>query len=160
MYTRFIAPLCCAAAVAFACGPRPHASANAFPVPASRAEVAHVRADGDEGSIAPTLSVRVGDGVALALHVTNSTGKQTEINFPNGHMYEFRVVDAGGREVWRWGKGRLFTQSLQNRLLSDGETMTFNARWAGSGAHGAFVAVATLLSDNHPMEARAEFTLP
>ena len=39
MYTRFIAPLCCAAAVAFACGPRSHSSAVAFAVPVKKRTV-------------------------------------------------------------------------------------------------------------------------
>jgi len=156
MYTRFIAPLCCAAAVAFACGPRSHSSANAFTVPVKKRAVTVA----DKPTVTSTLKVRVEKGVALSLQVTNASGKRTEINFPNGQMYDFLVVDSTGREVWRWSEGRLFTQSLQNRLLDAGETLTFEERWAAPESHGEFTAVATLKSDDHPMEVRANFMLP
>ena len=161
MYTRFIAPLCCAAAVAFACAPRVHSSANASPVPTP-----HFTGDADGPVVTSTLDVRVDDGddgvdgVELALRVTNAGRKRTEINFPNGQMYDFRVVDSAGREVWRWSEGRLFTQSLQNRLLDAGETLSFEERWDAAESHGRFTAVATLNSDNHPIETRANFVLP
>jgi Intracellular proteinase inhibitor len=160
MFTRFVAPLCCAAAVAFACGPRPHSAANAFPVPAKRPDVQRTGVGQDTARITQALSVRLDDGVRLALQVTNNGGKQTEINFPSGQMYDFRVLDVAGREVWRWSDGRMFTQSLQNRLLSDGESMTFKAHWEDERAHGTYTAVATLMSTDHPMESRAQFTLP
>jgi hypothetical protein len=159
MYNRFIAPLCCIAAVAFACGPRPSSVLSASttadaPVPAAP------RTDATREPLASSLSVRVQDGVALALRVTNSSEKQLEINFPGGQTYEFRVVDAKGRELWRWSEGRMFTQSLQNRLLGAGETLTFEEQWKAHDAHGKFVAIATMLSDNHPVETRVEFVLP
>jgi hypothetical protein len=156
MYTRFIAPLCCAAAVAFACGPRSPSSAIAFAVPVKKRAV--TVADGP--TVTSTLKVRVEKSVALSLQVTNASGKRTEINFPNGQMYDFRVVDSTGREVWRWSEGRLFTQSLQNRLLDAGETLTFEERWVAPESHGEFTAVATLMSDNHPIEVRANFVVP
>jgi len=156
MYTRFIAPLCCAAAVAFACGPRSHSSAVAFAVPVKKRTVTVP----DGPTVTSTLRVRVEKGVALSLQVTNSGAKRTEINFPNGQMYDFLVLDSTGREVWRWSEGRLFTQSLQNRLLDAGETLTFEERWAAAESHGEFTAVATLKSDNHPLEVRANFVLP
>ena len=159
MYNRFIAPLCCIAAVAFACGPRPSSVLSASTTADVPAPPAPKTAAARE-PLASSLSVRVQDGVALALRVTNSSDKQLEINFPGGQTYEFRVVDAGGRELWRWSEGRMFTQSLQNRLLGAGETLTFEEQWKAPVAHGKFVAIATLLSDNHPVETRVEFVLP
>ena len=159
MYTRFIAPLCCAAAIAFACGPRSQASADAFaarPGPFAGAGHAGARA----GTVSSMLSVRVEGGVQLELHVMNKGVKRTEVNFPSGQMYDFFVLDSAGKEVWRWSTGRLFTQSLQNRLLDAGETLTFEEEWDAAGAHGPHTAVATLTSENFPMERRVPFVLP
>ena len=159
MYNRFIAPLCCIAAIAFACGPRPSsvlsASTTADAPPPAKPQTASAREP-----LASSLSVRVQDGVALALRVTNSSEKQLEINFPGGQTYEFRVVDAAGREVWRWSDGRMFTQSLRNRLLGAGETLTFEEQWKAPAAHGKLTAIATMLSDNHPVETRVDFVIP
>jgi hypothetical protein len=157
MYNRFIAPLCCIAAIAFACGPRPGASASASTtLPESRTPAqAPVREP-----LASSLSVRIQDGVALALRITNSTEKQLEINFPAGQTHDFRVVDSTGREVWRWSEGRMFTQSLQNRLLGAGETLTFEEQWSAADVHGTLTAIATLKSSNHPVETRVEFVIP
>jgi hypothetical protein len=156
MYTRLIAPLFCVAAIVFACGPRPHSTADAHPpVPASKG---HKSADAPP--IASSMTVRVSDGVVLALHVTNNTDKQLEINFPSGQTHDFRVLDAAGREVWRWSAGRLFTQALQNKLLAAGETLTYEERWRSPAATGPLTAVATLNSTDHPVETRIEFSLP
>jgi hypothetical protein len=152
MYTRLIAPLFCVAAIVFACGPRPHQTADALPLPAAKKV--------DAPPIASTMTVRVGDAVVLALHVTNNTDKQLEINFPSGQTHDFRVLDRSGREVWRWSAGRLFTQSLQNKLLAAGETLTYEERWKAPDLHGPLVAVATLKSSDHPVETRVEFSLP
>ena len=152
MYSRFIAPLFCIAAIAFACGPRPHSSAAAVLVPAKR----HAA----DTPIASSVTVRVNEGVALALHVTNNTDKQIEINFSNGQTHDFRVVDSTGRVVWRWSEGRMFTQTLQNKLLDAGETLTYEEQWKRPDARGELTAIATLESTNHPVETRVEFTLP
>ena len=157
MYNRFIAPLFCVAAIAFACGPRPGAASAA----ASTALPPRTApAPAEREPLASSLSVRVQDGVALALRITNSTDKQLEINFPAGQTHEFRVVDEQGRELWRWSAGRMFTQSLQNRLLGAGETLTFEEQWSASDAHGKLTAIATLMSSNHPVETRVEFVIP
>ena len=107
-----------------------------------------------------SADVSVRDGVALALHITNTTDRAVEINFPSGATHDFVVVDSTGREVWRWSVGRLFTQAIQNKLLGAHETITFEERWnAPSGTTGQFTLIAQLKSSNHPLEQHVAFTL-
>lgn len=113
-----------------------------------------------DGAVAATLEVRVGREVEFVLHVTNATEKRLELNFPSGQTHDVIVLDAAGREVWRWSEGRLFTQALQNRLLSSGETATYQQRWAPREQTGTFTAIAILASSNHPVELRRGFALP
>jgi hypothetical protein len=69
------------------------------------------------------------------------------------------VYDAAGREVWRWSRGRLFTQVMQNKLLGAGDTVTYAERWKRP-APGTYRVVATLRSENHPISLAARFTVP
>jgi hypothetical protein len=165
MPTQYVVPLLCVAAIVFACAGPHRGSAELAASAASAAQ--HMQrqkgrspAEQQTTPLASSLEVTVEDGVRLALRVTNKTDKQLELNFPSGQIYDFAVVDSAGRELWRWSADRMFTQSLQNRLLDAGETVTYEERWPTSGARGAFVAVATLRSSDHPLESRVEFTLP
>jgi len=98
--------------------------------------------------------------VRFALQVKNVGGKHVELTFPNGQAYDFAVLDASGREVWRWSRGRMFTQGIQNRLLGTGEAMNAGATWPAGKAAGRYTVVATLNSTNFPSEERSDFVLP
>src|SRR5690606_21497429 len=94
MYSRYVVPLLCASALAFACGPRSHRA----DVPASADLVA---ADTTDDGLAASLDVRTGDEVEFALRLTNATDRRVELAFPSGQTHEIVVFDAAGREVWR-----------------------------------------------------------
>lgn len=145
--------LLCAAVLAFACGPRASTGDSAGAVHATRA-----RAATNGPALVSSLDVRVKDGVALQFHVVNAGTKRVEVNFPNGQTHEVVVVDSLGREVFRWSKGRMFTQSLQNKVLHASDTLDYDAVWRDAPA-GKYTAIATLASENFPMEQRAEFVV-
>ena len=153
MNTRLLIPMLCIGAVAFACGPRPHAASEAPAVttPASSSKPG--------APLASSLTVSVDGGVELAFHVTNTTQKSMELQFSSGQTHDFSVVDASGREVWRWSSDRMFTQALQTRMLGPGETLTFSEGWP-EAPKGTYTVVARLTSSNHPVETRTEITVP
>lgn len=112
-------------------------------------------------TIVAKADVSVKNGVELALHITNTANHAIEINFPSGETHDFAVLDSAGREVWRWSNGRMFTQSVRNKLLGAGETLTFEEKWEGAPREaGHYTVVAKLTSSNHPVEQRVEFALP
>jgi hypothetical protein len=151
--------LLCAAVLAFACGPRASTGDSAGAIRTSRA-----RSSAPNGpALVSTLDVVVKNGVvkngvAMDFRVMNAGAKRLEVNFPNGQTHEVVVVDSLGREVFRWSKGRMFTQSLQNRVLHSSETLDYDAVWQHAPA-GKYTAIATLASENFPMERRAEFVV-
>src|SRR5206468_12135212 len=100
------------------------------------------------------------DGVRFLLVLTNETRKHVELAFPNGQTHEFVVVDSTGREIWRWSSTRLFTQAVQNKLLSSGETMRVSEQWPRPVQHGKYTVIASLNSTNFPVQQRADFALP
>lgn len=119
----------------------------------------HTRTDG--APLASRLEVNIEHGtVHFDLHVKNQSKKHIELTFPNGQTHEFVVVDSAGREQWRWSASRLFTQAVQNKLLSSGETMRVGEQWQHPVQHGKYTVIATLNSTNFPVQERAEFVLP
>ena len=171
MNRRLIISLLCAGALAFACGPRSHteapaALASAFPVAsatpvADRTPIRRRESRSDNTKVDSHLLVNVAKHtVRFALQVKNVGRKHVELTFPNGQAYDFTVLDASGREVWRWSSGRMFTQGIQNRLLGTGESMKADAMWPAGKAAGRYTVVATLNSTNFPSEERSEFVLP
>ena len=151
MQSRLIIALLTAGGIAFACGPRPSES-EAASAPVS------VRRPANSAPLATTLELSVAEGVDLRLHVTNTSGKKIEMTFDTGQTHDFYVLDASGKEVWRWSTGRMFTQGVQKKLVDSGATVSFSDHWTGPVAGGTYTAVAVLLSSSHPTEQRVEFS--
>lgn len=109
--------------------------------------------------LASSLDVAVGKArdVRFALHVTNRADKSIELMFPSGQTHDFVVTDESGREVWRFGDGRMFTQALQSKLLGGEETTTYEETWQPGTRTGHFTVVATLHSSSHAVEQVAQF---
>ena len=159
MSSRLLIWLCCAGAIALACGPR--VRPNEAATQKSPAGAKGHQGAGSEQMLATSVDVTVQNGVTFALHVTNASDKRLELRFPSGQTHDFIVIDSAGREVWRWSADRMFTQALQNKLLDPRETITYEERWRPSRpATGRFTARAVLTSSNYPIEERVEFTLP
>lgn len=110
--------------------------------------------------LASSLDVIVGDGVGLALHVTNTASEPLEVRFSSGQTYDFTILDSAGVEVWRWSADRMFTQALQTRTVAADQTVTYEERWNPVGVSGRFTAVGRLNSTNVPLEQRVDFTYP
>ena len=111
--------------------------------------------------VAPSFTVSVEHkSIRFALDIANPTKKDVELTFPDGQTHDFVVLDSVGREVYRWGAGRMFTQSVQNRTIDGGETMHISETATLDVPPGSYVAVATLRSTNFPVEERAPFQVP
>jgi hypothetical protein len=98
--------------------------------------------------------------VRFALHIVNVSKKQVELTFPSGQTYDFMILDSLGREMWRWGNGRMFTQVLRNKPLAGGETLDLEEKWSSSTLPpGRYTARAMLTSQNYPLVQQMEFTV-
>lgn len=157
MNTRLLITLLCTGAIAFACGPRTHTEASATAtVQKPMGERASRKHDGE---LTPTLAVNATHShVQLALTVENRGTKRMELSFPSGQTYDFVVLDAAGREVWRWAEGRMFTQALQNKVIDGGDSLVVAEKWEGIKP-GEYTAVAMLKSSDHPIEQRVAFSI-
>jgi len=169
MNTRLAISLLIAGALAFACGPRSHseapaALASAIPVntsasPAPEKITRRTAAPHGAPKVEPRFAVQVGQrNVQFALDVMNKGAKHVELDFANGQASDFIVVDSLGREVWKWSTGHFFTQGVQNKQLSTGESMQAREMWKRA-TPGRYTAIATLRSANFPVEERADFVV-
>ncbi len=118
-------------------------------------------AEGAESEVSHELAVSAEGGVVrFELKLTNESGRRLELNFPDGYTHDVTVLDAAGREVWRWSRGRLFTQTIRNRMLGAEESFVVVEQWKPDGLRGTFTAVVELRSTNFPVAERAGFRLP
>lgn len=109
-------------------------------------------------AVASSLDVRVDEDVHFALRVHNEGDRKVEVNFPSGMTHDIAVLDARGRQVWRWSEGRLFTAAYQNKVLRTDDTLSFAESWHAP-APGTYTAVARLVSQNYPQEQRVTFAV-
>lgn len=154
MKGRIVFGLICAAVLVFACGPRPGSVDAAGSIRTSRAHSPPQSGP----ALVSTLAVTVKNGVAMDFRVVNAGRRRLEVNFPSGQTHDVIVVDSVGREVWRWSNGRMFTQTLQNKVLHESDSLDYDAVWRNAPA-GKYTAIATLSSENFPVEQRAEFVV-
>ena len=159
--SRLTAWLLGAGALALACGP--HVASNEG---ANATEAIRDAKPAPEGTspLATSLNVSVDkhndQSVTLTLNITNAGDKRIELNFPSGQTHDFVVLDSAGAVVWKWSEGRLFTQAMQNKLLTSRESAKFEEKWNAGNAQGHFTVVATLRSSNYPIDEKVEITLP
>lgn len=169
MNSRVLISVLCIGAVAFACGPRARDESSATRKSATSlasADAAILQqgtkktaSKNSKTPVAAQLSVHTSESaIRLALRVVNTGTKRVEITFPSGQTHDFIILDSLGREVWRWANGRMFTQTLQNRLLSSGEALDVDETWMPAAlTPGTYTARATLESENYPLARETEF---
>ncbi len=146
--------LLASAVLAFACGPRARNETASSPSEEAR----RVATPDANSPLATSLDIAVDDAVRFDFAIVNASKRKLEVNFADGRTHDLVVLDAAGREVWRWSEGKLFTQSVQNRVLRASDALRFEEQWKDP-APGTYVAVATLVSENFPVERRVEFTV-
>ena len=155
MNGKFSFALLSAAVLAFACAPRSHGNDTANSTSTTRSVRSH---NSHTPALASSLNVAVNDGVNFDFRVTNASDKKIEVNFPSGQTHEVVVLDSLGREVWRWSKHLMFTASLQNKVMRESDTLSYRGHW-NDAPRGRYTAVATLASENFPLEQRTEFVV-
>ena len=158
MNTRLLITLLCAGAVALACGSLARSDNAVAQATANTRQSSAVNANAPQVNSAFAVQVEP-HALRFALDLTNQSSKKVELAFPSGQSYDFTVVDSAGREVYRWGSGRMFTQSVQNKMLGGGDTIRFDERGVTTLPHGKYVAVATLRSSNFPLTQTSAFEL-
>jgi hypothetical protein len=156
MNSRLLITLLCAGAVALACGSLARTDVTQNVARHSDNDSAISKATRVNGNFIVNVEPHV---LRFAFNVKNESSKHVELDFPNGQQVEFSVRDSVGREVYRWSTGRMFTQSVQNRLIDGGDSVRYDERIDATLPRGKYIAIATLRSTNFPMTEKSEFQL-
>ncbi len=88
------------------------------------------------------------------LCVFNRTEEKAMLSFRSGQRYDFVVSDSGGKEIWRWSRGRMFIQMLGQETLGPGKTqLSYRQTYAGKLAPGTYKLTGTVTASNRPTSA-------
>ncbi|WLR42924.1 BsuPI-related putative proteinase inhibitor [Bacillus carboniphilus] len=67
--------------------------------------------------------------VTFQMKLTNNTSAEQIVKFNSGQSYDIVVRDSTGKEVYRYSKGRMFTQALREITIASGDTKTWESTW-------------------------------
>ena len=96
--------------------------------------------------------------VDLTFSVRNAGDEPVTLAFPDSQRAEF-VVSQEGEEVWRWSRGQLFAQAVDDRTLAPGETYSFEAAWEKADP-GEYRVVGELAATDVDLRAEKKLTVP
>jgi len=114
-----------------------------------------------QADLSTSLEVKPGaDSVGFTLHVTNAATRPITLEFATGQRYDFEVRELDGRQVWRWGADRMFTESLGKETLSPGASVAYTAEWRTAGRSGSFLAIGRVTTSSRAIEQQVTFELP
>lgn len=78
--------------------------------------------------VAQELTVEEKGGrLLLRLKVHNAGENVYMVEHPTGQNYDFALVDAKGKELWRWSDAMAFTQAFQTFAIEPGTSQEFTA---------------------------------
>jgi hypothetical protein len=107
------------------------------------------------------------ESVQINITLKNNTDEEKNFEFSSGQKYEIIITDPNGAEVYKYSKGRMFTQALQYLKLPPGESQTWQETWdkksAGNKIAAGDYTVTVLLTGKaegvKALEAKDKFTV-
>lgn len=74
-------------------------------------------------------AVQKNNQVIFTLTVQNHSDAAKKMAFRSGQKYEILVKDQSGEELYKYSKGKMFIQSLDQLVLKPGESRSFEEIW-------------------------------
>ncbi|MFJ7936083.1 BsuPI-related putative proteinase inhibitor [Sporosarcina sp. NPDC096371] len=90
------------------------------------------------------------DQALFSFTVKNESNQSITLEFPTSQSYDYSVYNAAGRQVYRFGEGKMFLQALQSTTLNSREqfqlksTWNYNSNEAGKVHAGVYSVIAIL----------------
>ncbi|MBS2968354.1 hypothetical protein J9317_06225 [Metabacillus sp. KIGAM252] len=69
------------------------------------------------------------DQAILKLTIHNDTDRKKIFTFQTGQTYELTVLDSEGKEMYKYSKGKMFTQAIRELALQPGEKKVYQEVW-------------------------------
>ncbi|MCD5324716.1 MULTISPECIES: BsuPI-related putative proteinase inhibitor [Pontibacillus] len=67
--------------------------------------------------------------VAFDFALKNGNDKAINLDFSSGQQYEILVKNENGEEVYRYSKGKSFTEAMVNEEIKPGKELAFKSEW-------------------------------
>lgn len=79
--------------------------------------------------------------------LTSDSNEMKKLEFPSSQKYEIIVKDYNKEEVFRYSKGKMFTQAIETALIKSGERMQWEEIWEHSNLPaGKYTVEVTILA--------------
>lgn len=105
-------------------------------------------------------SYALGEVVKISFIIENRSDQEITLGFSSGQQYDIWVNGPSG-EVWRWSRGKVFTQALTSITLKPRERKTFQETWSqmnnageqvGPGSYTLFAQLTTFPPRPNPVK--------
>jgi Intracellular proteinase inhibitor len=94
--------------------------------------------------------------IQFIITLKNNTNEMKKVEFPTSQKYEIIIKNKNDKEVYRYSKGKMFTQAIETALIKSGESMEWEEVWEHSSlAPGEYTAEITILAP-HTVELKKE----
>ncbi|MBI5599389.1 MAG: hypothetical protein HY890_06590 [Deltaproteobacteria bacterium] len=88
-----------------------------------------------------------GEPVKITLRVFNRAGKDVTLYFTSAQRYDFVIKDREGRDLWRWGEGRMFAAAAGTETIGPKRPAIIYSEKFGDALKPGFYGVAGLTTD-------------
>ncbi len=93
-----------------------------------------------------------GERIPVTLEVTNPAPDSHRLTFRTSQRFDLALEDAGGREVWRWSRGRYFLQVIGEEILKSGsDGLRFRTEVPAPSARGRYLLRGWITSTGPPL---------
>ncbi|MGX1194846.1 BsuPI-related putative proteinase inhibitor [Metabacillus sp. SLBN-84] len=115
--------------------------------PQEKEQAEEVSGDMEEKDVELSVETKEESGVVqITMMVKNNSDEEKNFEFSSGQKYEIIITDPNGAEVYKYSKGKMFTQALQYVTIPPGESKTYEETWdmksAGSLQAGDYTVTA------------------
>lgn len=94
----------------------------------------------------------LGERIPVTLKVTNPAPDSHRLTFRTSQRFDLALEDAGGREIWRWSRGRYFLQVIGEENLKSGSGgLSFRTTIPAPSAPGRYLLRGWLTSTGPPL---------
>jgi hypothetical protein len=97
---------------------------------------------------------RPGQPVRLTIRLLNNAALEQQLVYNTGQRYDFWVT-SGGREVWRWSAGQMFTQEVTKQKLQGQTGVSYSESWT-AGAIGTYLAHGEIHANGYKGDMKAQ----
>ena len=94
-----------------------------------------------------TRKVSRGDSFEVEVKLKNFTERTASFTFNTGQKFELELLDEGGSVVFKWSRGKMFTQAIERIELEAGEVVSWSARVNTSGLKSGIYSLEGWLTD-------------